>query len=302
MPEPPPAALPATEQKGFKLGFVITFAVALILIVAGFFTAWFTFFASNPPPQSQMASTLVKKPEIAAKQFIREVGTPRPADPIQAPLAQPAPSSPTTPPPAATSLRTPIDRTQAFVAARRESAQVRVDTLENGADAPAQGTSTLPVPAPQATPAQAAPQEQPSQAPVTPPAVAVPATQSPAPSAQPTPAPEASEPDVSVALRPEQPTVQPATPGLAPALSMREVAKETPPAPKASSSFKRFVADATIKGVFQGTPPRILINGRTLHAGEIADKSLGISFDSINPENRTIIFKDAAGATVTRKY
>jgi hypothetical protein len=83
---------------------------------------------------------------------------------------------------------------------------------------------------------------------------------------------------------------------------VRQPVKEAPPAPQASSAFKRFVADTVIKGVFQGTPPRILMNGRTLQAGEIADKSLGISFESIDVEKKTITFKDATGATVVRKY
>jgi len=73
-------------------------------------------------------------------------------------------------------------------------------------------------------------------------------------------------------------------------------------APKASAAFKRFVADARITGVFQGTPPRALINGRMIRAGEVVDQALGVVFDSIDAENKTITFKDRAGIPVTRKY
>ena len=73
-------------------------------------------------------------------------------------------------------------------------------------------------------------------------------------------------------------------------------------APKASAAFKRFVADARITGVFQGTPARALINGRTIRAGEVVDQTLGVVFDSIDAENKTITFKDRAGIPATRKY
>ncbi len=73
-------------------------------------------------------------------------------------------------------------------------------------------------------------------------------------------------------------------------------------APRASTAFKRFVADARITGVFQGNPPRALINGRTIRAGEVADPASGVVFDSIDSEAKTITFKDRAGNLVTRKY
>jgi len=73
-------------------------------------------------------------------------------------------------------------------------------------------------------------------------------------------------------------------------------------APKASAAFRRFVADAHITGVFQGTPPRALINGRMIRAGELIDQALGVVFDSIDAEQKTITFKDRAGVPVTRRY
>jgi hypothetical protein len=73
-------------------------------------------------------------------------------------------------------------------------------------------------------------------------------------------------------------------------------------APKASAAFTRFVADARITGVFQGIPPRALINGRMIRAGEVVDQALGVVFDSIDAEKKTITFKDRAGIPATRNY
>lgn len=72
--------------------------------------------------------------------------------------------------------------------------------------------------------------------------------------------------------------------------------------PKASPAFRRFVADARITGVFQGNPPRAFINGRIVRAGEVIDQDLGVVFESIDAENKTITFKNRAGVTVVRKY
>jgi hypothetical protein len=73
-------------------------------------------------------------------------------------------------------------------------------------------------------------------------------------------------------------------------------------APKASAAFTHFVADARITGVFQGIPPRALINGRMIRAGEVVDQALGVVFDSIDAEKKTITFKDRAGIPATRNY
>jgi len=73
-------------------------------------------------------------------------------------------------------------------------------------------------------------------------------------------------------------------------------------APKASAAFKRFVADARITGVFQGTPARALINGRMIRAGEVVDQALGVVFDSIDADKKTITFRDRAGIPATRRY
>lgn len=70
----------------------------------------------------------------------------------------------------------------------------------------------------------------------------------------------------------------------------------------ASPAFQAWVTNARINGVFQGVPPRALINGRTVRAGQIIDDALGITFDSFDPETKTLTFRDPTGATVSRRY
>ena len=72
--------------------------------------------------------------------------------------------------------------------------------------------------------------------------------------------------------------------------------------PAASAEFRLFVANAEIGGVFQGTPPRALINGRIVKASQPVDNQLGIIFDRIDSEKKVIYFKDATGAEVSKEY
>jgi hypothetical protein len=73
-------------------------------------------------------------------------------------------------------------------------------------------------------------------------------------------------------------------------------------AAEASPAFRSFVANAKIGGVFQGNPPRLLINGRTVRGGDTVDNGLSITFDSVDSDKKMILFKDKAGAVVTRRY
>jgi hypothetical protein len=41
--------------------------------------------------------------------------------------------------------------------------------------------------------------------------------------------------------------------------------------PEAAASFRTFVANAKVSGVFQGPPTRAMINGRLTRAGEVVD-------------------------------
>ena len=70
----------------------------------------------------------------------------------------------------------------------------------------------------------------------------------------------------------------------------------------ASPAFRSFVDDARIGGVFQGTPPRALINGRIVRGGQIVDQALGIVFSRVDAENKVVVFTDPTGAVVSKKY
>lgn len=70
----------------------------------------------------------------------------------------------------------------------------------------------------------------------------------------------------------------------------------------ASIAFRTWVANTRINGVFQGNPARALINGRTVRVGQVVEDSLGITFDGFNIDEKTIVFRDRTGATVTRKF
>jgi predicted component of type VI protein secretion system len=99
------------------------------------------------------------------------------------------------------------------------------------------------------------------------------------------------------------PNTTPASTTIAPGISA--TTSDVTAASEASPAFRSFVANAKIAGVFQGDPPKpaaIMLNGRLARAGEVVDPGLGVTFDSVEPEKKLIIFKDKAGATVTRRY
>jgi len=70
----------------------------------------------------------------------------------------------------------------------------------------------------------------------------------------------------------------------------------------ASSAFRNFVANASIGGVFQGTPSRALINGSIMREGQVVESSLGIAFERIDADKKVIYFKDSTGAEVSKNY
>jgi uncharacterized protein YfiM (DUF2279 family) len=74
-------------------------------------------------------------------------------------------------------------------------------------------------------------------------------------------------------------------------------------APEATAAFRSFVANAKVSGagVVQGTA-RAFINDRLTRGGEMVDIGLGIAFEGIDAEKRTLLFRDRSGATVSRKY
>jgi hypothetical protein len=70
----------------------------------------------------------------------------------------------------------------------------------------------------------------------------------------------------------------------------------------ASPEFRTFVANASIGGVFQGTPSKAIINGRIVRESQVIDSQLGITFDRIDVFKKMIYFKDGTGAEVSKSY
>lgn len=73
-------------------------------------------------------------------------------------------------------------------------------------------------------------------------------------------------------------------------------------ASEASPAFRSFVANARVSGVFQGSPPRAVINGKLTRVGEAVDSGLGITFEGIDATGHNLVFKDRSGATVLRRF
>ena len=71
---------------------------------------------------------------------------------------------------------------------------------------------------------------------------------------------------------------------------------------EATPAFRAFVANAKITGVIGGIPAKIILNGRLARSGDLVDSALGVTFDSIDAERKLLVFKEASGAIVTRKY
>lgn len=72
--------------------------------------------------------------------------------------------------------------------------------------------------------------------------------------------------------------------------------------PQASPAFVAWSVNIKVNGVFQGSPARAMINGRLTRTGETVEPMLGIVFDSVDAERKLLIFRDAIGAKVSRKY
>lgn len=69
-----------------------------------------------------------------------------------------------------------------------------------------------------------------------------------------------------------------------------------------SMAFIGFVETMRVNGVFQGIPARAHINGRTVKAGALIETQIGIFFEGVDADRRELIFKDASGASVRKKY
>ena len=108
-------------------------------------------------------------------------------------------------------------------------------------------------------------------------------------------------PPRKVAPKPaEKPAATTSTTDLAPGVKATTTAKDVDG--DANPAFRAWVAQARVSGVFQGTPARVLINGKTVAAGQIVDEALEITFEGVDSNAKLLIFRDASGVSVTRKF
>jgi hypothetical protein len=98
----------------------------------------------------------------------------------------------------------------------------------------------------------------------------------------------------------EKPVPTTSTTSLAPGVTATTAANNVEG--DATPAFRTWVAQARISGIFQGSPARALINGKTVAAGQIVDDLLGITFEGIDPTAKLLVFRDATGVSVTRKF
>jgi len=93
-----------------------------------------------------------------------------------------------------------------------------------------------------------------------------------------------------------------ATPDHTQAVGSEPAGSQPEPPPPPSETFKQFVINMRVSGVFQGEPVRALINGRTVRLGDVLEPNRKIEFYKIDPEAKQLIFRDFTGATVSRHY
>jgi hypothetical protein len=94
----------------------------------------------------------------------------------------------------------------------------------------------------------------------------------------------------------------PANPAPAATQTSLPAAVTPPPAPPASARFRSYANGLMVSGVFQGSPPRALIDGRIVRAGEVIDHTLGVTFVGVDPNSKHLILQDASKAEVRVKY
>ncbi|MBI2497334.1 MAG: hypothetical protein HYV75_05230 [Opitutae bacterium] len=120
------------------------------------------------------------------------------------------------------------------------------------------------------------------------------------PPAEPGEAPAPETPPPTAAPVPPPEPLAPAQVKLAGGIIISSVAAEG--APIVRASFFYWVVNQDIKGVFQSPPHRIMLHNRLVYAGDEINRTLGITFDHLDPADKLIVFRDRSGALVTRSY
>ncbi len=92
------------------------------------------------------------------------------------------------------------------------------------------------------------------------------------------------------------------TPGALVPASPPALTSANPPPPVPTLLFRTFVDRLKISGVRTGPPARLFVDGVAYHPGDIVDRALGLVFVGVDVATSEIIFKDATGAVVRRRF
>ncbi len=107
-------------------------------------------------------------------------------------------------------------------------------------------------------------------------------------------APAAAVPAATTAVTAPAPSATPA------AVSLPPIAAPEPAGP--SAQFRAFVDHLKINGVRTGPPARLFVDGVACRPGDALDRELGVIFVGVDSDSNEILFKDATGAIVRRRY
>jgi len=79
---------------------------------------------------------------------------------------------------------------------------------------------------------------------------------------------------------------------------------KAPVAPVMTSAFRLWLESVRINGVTlkAGALPRVIINGRLVRPGDTIDATEGIVFESVDTENKCILFRNRAGFVASKPY
>jgi hypothetical protein len=88
-----------------------------------------------------------------------------------------------------------------------------------------------------------------------------------------------------------------------PALIMeKEPVQMAPQAAIPSPEFQDWVGEVRINSVREGNPARAFINSILVKQGDVVNPQMGITFRGIDADQNLLIFEDASGAVVGKKY
>jgi hypothetical protein len=82
----------------------------------------------------------------------------------------------------------------------------------------------------------------------------------------------------------------------------RVLASEDPNAPRPGPVFTKFATGLKISGVVPGASAKAVLNGTLYHAGDVIDRSLGITLVGVNGEKKFLILRDKNGVELRLTY